>query len=408
MTKMIRESVLMICFTFIASFFNYLYQVMMGRLLSPEEYGILFSLISVSYVIGILSATTQTTATMFVSRLRARNETGKMRYLWFSLLKKALIFGFITTSVLMLIVPLLADYLHISSYLPAAVLFSSIILAYALPVNFGILRGNQRFLSLGISQISWAFLKFLLAVILVYYGFGVVGALLPFLIANVVTFILTFFLLKDLLFIRSEPYKLSGLYRYSSLTLLALLAYTMAYSVDVILARHYLQAFMAGVYASLSVLGKIILFAPGGIAVVLFPKTSELSEKGMEHFSTFLRSLALAALLVIPILLAYEFFPGLIVKLIFGEKYLPSAAYLSTYGLAMFLFAIAGLSMNYLLSLGKTKVAYFLAAALSLEILGIMLFHENIEEIVSIMVLTSILFILVQIPFLLWYGKKKN
>jgi O-antigen/teichoic acid export membrane protein len=47
-------------------------------------------------------------------------------------------------------------------------------------------------------------------------------------------------------------------------------------------------------------LGKIILFAPGGIAIVLFPKASELKEKGLNHFNLFTKSLILTVILTLP------------------------------------------------------------------------------------------------------------
>ncbi|ACX72264.1 polysaccharide biosynthesis protein [Methanocaldococcus vulcanius M7] len=399
--KLAKHGIIMIFFSLSTAFFNYLYQLFMGRLLIPEEYGILFSLINIFYIFSVLSATVQTTVTKYSSQLKAKNQFSKISYFWRYALKKSFIFGLITTILFFIITPLLSNYLHFPSQMPALILFSSILFAYAMPTNQGILRGLQRFIPLGITQTLWSFLKFILGVLLVYFGFGVSGALVPFLIANIIIFLISFYFLKDLIKINPEPFRITNLYKYSTLTLLALLTYTTSFSIDTILAKHYLTDFLAGIYSSVSVLGKIILFAPGGIAVVLFPKASELKEKGLNHFNLFIKALILTIVLTIPALLLFKLFPELTIKIIFGEKYLKAIPYLFRYSLAMFFFAISGLMMNYLLSLGITRVAYALTFSLAIEILGIIIFHQNINQIVDIVLLSSIMSLIVQVPFII-------
>ncbi|ADC69293.1 polysaccharide biosynthesis protein [Methanocaldococcus sp. FS406-22] len=398
--KLAKHSLIMVFFSLLTAFFNYLYQLFMGRLLTPEEYGILFSLINIFYIFSVLSSTVQTTMTKYASQLKAKNQVNKISYFWRYALKKSFTFGVITTILFFMITPFLSSYLHFPSQIPALILFSSLLFAYAMPTNQGILQGLQRFIPLGITQTLWAFLKFVLGILLVYLGFSVSGALAPFLIANIVVFIISFYFLKDLIKIKPEPFKIPNLYKYSTLTLLALLTYTTSYSIDTILAKHYLTDFLAGIYSSVSVLGKIILFAPGGIAIVLFPKVSELKEKGLNHFNLFIKALILTIILILPILLLFKFFPELIVKIIFGEKYLKTIPYLFKYSLAMFFFAISGLMMNYLLSLGVTRVSYALTLTLIIEIIGITLFHWDINQIVDVVLMLSIFSSIIQMPFL--------
>jgi len=57
--------------------------------------------------------------------------------------------------------------------------------------------------------------------------------------------------------------------------------------------------------------------------------------------------------------------------------------------------------MNYLLSLGVTRVAYALTLALIFEIVGITLFHEDMNQIVDVVLIASILSVIVQMPFLM-------
>ncbi len=399
-----KHSIIMLSFTTLAAFFNYLYQLLMGRLLTPEEYGILFSLINIFYIFSVLSLTVQNTLAKYTSQLRVRNKLHEISFLWRYALIKSIKLGLITTVLFLAITPFLSSYLHLPSPLPPIILFSSIPLAYALPTNGGVLQGLQRFVRLGITQVFWAFLKLSLGVMFVYFGLGISGALLPFPIANVIVFLLSIFFLIDIISLKPKSFKIAHLYEYSTLTLLALLAYTTSYSIDTILAKHYLNDFLAGIYASVSVLGKIILFTPGGIAIVLFPKASEFKEKGLNHFILFIKALALTILLTLPILAIFKLAPNFTIKFIFGEKYLSAVPYLTNYGLAMFFFAIAGLMMNYLLSLGRTEVSYFMLLSLLVEIVGLSLFNQNIDQIISVILISSILSVVLQLP-VMWGAK---
>jgi hypothetical protein len=73
----------------------------------------------------------------------------------------------------------------------------------------------------------------------------------------------------------------------------------------------------------------------------------------------------------------------------FGEKSLTIVPYMFEYGVAMFLFAITNLLVNYSLSIHKTRVAYVISFALLVEILLLSLFHSGISDISHTMLLSG-------------------
>ena len=104
--KLAKHGLIMVFFSLLTAFFNYLYQLFMGRLLTPEEYGILFSLINIFYIFSVLSSTVQTTMTKYASQLKAKNQLNKISYFWRYALKKSFTFGVITTILFFMITPL--------------------------------------------------------------------------------------------------------------------------------------------------------------------------------------------------------------------------------------------------------------------------------------------------------------
>ena len=91
--------------------------------------------------------------------------------------------------------------------------------------------------------------------------------------------------------------------------------------------------------------------------------------------------------------------PNPIINLMFSDKYPLVAPYLFRYASAMALFALSFLLMNYLLSLNQTKVAYPFLGAVVVQLVFIAFFHNNINEVVNVMLGCSVLSLILMLPF---------
>ncbi len=396
---MTRHGIIMVVFSLIAAFVNYLFQVSMGIMLTPVQYGTFSSLLSMLVILSVFSQTVHTFITKFTSVFQAQGKLSKVNYLWQTYLKRTFLIGAMGYIVLFLLTPLIAEFLNIENLWYPRILFPSFILALILPVNYGILRGLQRFVSLGTSNVLMAILKLAIGVLAVSLGFGLFGALLTPLLGMIVVFAVTTFFLKDIAILKKEKAELEGLHSYAGLTLLVVVAFTILTNIDIVMAKHYLSPDTAGAYSALSTLGKIALIAPAGIAIAMFPKTSTLHETGSDHYPVLLKALLLTLLLGGSVVAVYWLFPEFIFDFIFSGKYSVAVDYLFDYGFAMLLFAVAFLLMNYCLSLNQTKVAYSFLMAMLLQVVLIALFHSDIGQIVNVMIISGTLAIVLMLPF---------
>jgi O-antigen/teichoic acid export membrane protein len=385
-----KHSVLMVFSTLLASFFNYLYQLLMGRLLSREDYGILYSLLSLLYIVNVGSGAIQTSIARYTSKLKVHEKYGKLRYLWEFSTGRTLLLGFVSFLVLSLLSPFISQFLNINNIWYVIFLAFFLIFGFTVSVNLGLLMGLQRFTAFGASNNLWAFLKLSIGVFLVLVGFGIYGGLLSLAIANIIVFFMTFIFIKNLIKNKAEKFELHEIYSYSGLALLAIFSFTLMTYIDVILAKHYLDPRLAGDYAALAVLGKIIFFVSSGIALAMFPKTSESFEKNKGHFSILLKALLYTALIAGFVTLLFLLFPKIIEEFMFGGKYPTIVSYMFEYGVAMFLFSIISLLINYSLSIHKTNVAYLVFFALLIEISLLLLFHSNISDITNSMLVSGV------------------
>jgi len=385
-----RDAFIMMVAMTLSNFFNYLYQLLMGRLLTPQEYGELFSLLSLFYIFSVLFTTINTSITKFTAVYNVNNEYGKIKGILIKATKSFTLLGIGMYIVLILLSPIISSFLNIENKIYVIALFASIPFGLILPAYQGVLRGLQRFGALGISVSSWAFFKLLFGVLLVLLGYGVLGGVLGVFLAHVGGFLITLLFLKDLFrYKHNHDIELKDIIKYSGLAFLAIFAYTTMWNIDVILVKHYLSPLEAGNYSAISVLGKIALFAPGAVGMVVFPKAAEKHEKGEKHLHILLKGLALVFLISGGVVLAYALFPKFIITFIYGEKYLSVAPYLWRYALAMTFFAMTGVTINYMLSINRMKISWYVLGMLTAEI-AVLSMTRNIPTIINTLIAISL------------------
>ncbi|NVM21691.1 MAG: oligosaccharide flippase family protein [Desulfobacterales bacterium] len=398
MDDMTRHGLVMAFFSILGGIFSYLYQLSMGMLLSPENYGILYSLFSLFTIVAVLTQTISITVANFVSKAKAQGKLSGVSYLWRFFLKRTFILGLGLFLVLALLSPLISRFLGISSNLYPIVIFTALIVAFIYPTNLGVLQGLQRFLPLGTTQTFWNLSKLFFGAVLVYLGLGLFGALLAIPLSFLLACLIGLFFLRDIPRYGNEAVDTGRISTYMGLAFFAFLGFTALINVDVILARHFIPE-LSGDYSAISVLGKIAFYAPAGIAFALFPKTSGLFALGKETRPMLGKATLLCLLIAGVVVIIYLCFPELVANFFFRGKYPLIAPYLFKYGLAMALSSLCFLLINYLLSLNQTKVAYPLLGVVAVELGLLFLFHANISQFVDVMLISSFLSVAFILPF---------
>lgn len=378
----------------LASFGNYLYHLLMGRMLGPIDYGVLASLISLAYLFNIPIGTLNMVVVKYVSQLRGKKELAKINYLYAWLTKKLLLFSVTGCLLLVIASPLMAAFLHFDSVLPLLMMIISSLIAVFANVNTATLQGFLRFGWMSLAGIVQAVLKVGGAVLLVWLGWKVLGAVAAALLAGLTGLILTIFLVKKLLKRKSQKQTVNirEIYRYSLPVLFSNLAFTSLYTTDILLAKHFLAASDAGFYAALAVLGKIIFFAAGPIIMVMFPMISERHANDRKFGKLFNLSFGLVCLVCLGISLIYLLFPKLMISILYGPQYLVVADKLWLFAIFLSLYSFAYLLMNFFLSIKKTKVVVLPVMAALTQAIFIFVFHQDLDQIVLVSII--ILFLL--------------
>lgn len=369
------------------NFLNYLYHLIIGRLLGPSSYGELASLISLMGLLGILPGSITTVIIKFVSSAKEDKETSKL-ISWLRV--KILQLSFVFFLSIILISPFTAAFLHISNKIYFYLIAISFLFSLQSGLLKSILQGLLKFKETVISTLGETGSKLILSVSLIFLGLHLFGAMIGIVVSAVLGWIITTHYLKFKKNKKIEkPANIKSMFIFTFPVVIYSLAITSLYSSDLLLVKHFFSSHDAGIYASLSTLGKIIFFGTGPIASVMFPLVSKRQAKGENYRKIFIYSFLATALLALFILFIYWQAPQFAIYLLYGKAYLEGSNLLVWFGIFITLFTLASLIISYGLSLGRTAVVIFPFFAAIFQIILIWLFHQNLFEVILVSVVVT-------------------
>lgn len=371
------------------NFLNYLYHLVIGRMLGPSSYGELAALISLIGLLGIIPASLSLAITKFVSSAKNEAQVNNLiSWLKAKILQASLLFF---TAVLVLS-PALSSFLNIHKTFYFVLIAVSFLFTLQSGLNRSILQGLLKFKEMVVSVLAENSAKLSLSVLLVYLGLNVGGAMFALVTAALLGWYITNFYLRYHTINNpglSPDIKLMLMFTFP--ILIQSVATTSLYSSDVILVKHFFSSHDAGIYASLSTLGKIIFFGAGPIGAVMFPLVSQRKARGQGYRKIFILSFLGTGLLAAGALLIYWLIPEYAIRLLYGAAYLEAANLLVWFGIFISFFTLSSLLIGYNLSLGKTFVVVLPLVAAAIQVIMIWFFHQSLFMVVLISTLVTAL-----------------
>jgi len=268
-----------------------------------------------------------------------------------------------------------------------------IIGSFIYPIVAGILQGMKKFGVLGFNSIINCTIKLVLALILVALGFKVYGAVAGFVFGVFAAFFIVFISIREITSAKKEDMKIEMFSRSSIYTIIAMLFMVSLYSLDVIFAKTFFTPEIAGKYAVISMIGKIILFVILSITTAMFPINSEKFAKGYETKHILKKVLGFSTFLCILALLFMIIFPKFIISLLFGSAYTSFSGILLYIGISFSFIALLNVLLLYIISIDKLRAIELISMALFLvlQIILFTLFHSNITQFSMAFMISSIM-----------------
>jgi len=394
----------------ISNILNYLYRILMGKMLGPEDFGELIAIISLILILVVPSAPLQTVAARFSAVFETQDFERKIKNLFFYLTRiiSLLSFGLIILAVIF--ANEIQNFLKLSSKNYVYFLAATIAIMLVTGITKGILQGLKRFSKLSYAIVFESVGRVLFAVIPVSFGFKMAGALSGFLIPLILVYFLTIYYLRDILKLKvnereTEKGEIKEIWQYVFYSFLAFLFLNILLNVDKILVKHYFSAFEAGIFSGFTTLAQAVFIVVSLLAGIMFPVVASKQVKKEDYFHSFKIFSLISLLVTILGCLILFLFPGELLLIFLGNQYLEGVPFLGYYGIVMGICGFIFLFSSFFMALNKFKFLYILAIGSILEIFLITLWHSNFFQIIS-MFSIALIFTFFSLGFLIFLEKR--
>jgi O-antigen/teichoic acid export membrane protein len=266
---------------FFAGLAGFAFQGLLANALGANGFAEVAPLISLFYLIQIPLFVVMAVAARYTAPLAAQGDHSRVNRGYRDLVTYTSVVGVAGMAVFLLLIPFLKSFLNLPGYGPLLILSAAVPLCLLVGVGRGVVQGEERFVWLsgnfflyGITTLG--FLPLLLA-----FRLRAVGAMVAINLALVLCNLLAALALRDLPHAgHHERLPIWPLLRGALAASAGISAITLFYNFDVLLAKHFLSTQDAGLYAAMSLLGKILFFGTISISVVMFPRVAAIHAEG--------------------------------------------------------------------------------------------------------------------------------
>lgn len=389
----------------VVSVLNYLFNLIMGRMLAPAEYGSVAALVTLSMLVAAPAMAVNLFMGSRISEYTALSQDNAAFGLYSRVARFASLTGVVVGIAFIASVPVIGGFLNIESF-PLLLFGMLLVVSLASSATNGTLQGLSQFSNLSISQILSALGKFLFSIAFVALGFSVSGTVLAMIIGASASYLFARSMIKKRFAVTGSqaifrPHQAiqwneiaNKLWTQFGPVFLATIFISLFQNVDVLLAKHVLPAHQAGEYSALAVLGRIITYGSAAIVTVLLPSASasRASNDGKlkQHLKT---ALLICSGIALVGTFVFFTFPELIVGLLFGATYSAVTPFLPMFGLAMALGSVAMVFVHYSIATKSKTFLYPFGLAVVVLVAGVSWFGQTMGDIVRMQLIANSVFL---------------
>ena len=394
--ELVFHTTLVFIGTSVGGFFNLLYHLISVRLLSSSDYGTFNTLISLIMFVSVVFSPLGATLTRFFTEYITRED-----FFLLKLVFKEFIIGLSVVGLVVFILSLIFSsfWAQFLNTLPLYITICGGVIGLSLfsPLIVSLLQSLQKFGLLSFVSILSSFAKLAVGTLLMFMGGKILGGLSGFLVSPILLIIAGFFIAKNIfkkIKIREKEItqvSLSAIYKYFFPVSLAMFSFTLLTNIDVILVKHFFTSLETGYYSVAQMIGKIILFLPSALAIVIFPKSTRAYVENKHSYLFLYKSLMLAGVCCLGTTFLCFLFPETILKILTSKSPSASKELVGLFSLTMSFYALVWIIINFLLATHNLKFILPLVVVSLLESISIYFYHPTLKSVIQILLFFSMI-----------------
>ncbi len=382
-SRLVRQNLVLFAGGMLAGVGGFVYHLLAARLLGPALYGEVASLVSAYLVGNGITFVITLVLARYAATLEARGSSSALHHLMVRTSKLMVFPSLLALALLGVLAPLGAAFLHLHSWVPVVWMLLAMVMIWQVGVPRGMLQGMQRFAALSINQSAEMVVRVSLLVILLVAGLSVTGSMMAVVAGAAVGYGAGMYALRDILALPGERVRLRTMAGFAVTAAVGTLGILFLYNNDVILAKHYLSAYDAGIYGGLNKIETIIYFGTLSVSQVLYPRVVEAIAKDDHPGRLVLLSAGIVLAMGLVAVGVFALAPRLIVSVLYGDRFLVAAQYMVPIGLIGLALSLNNLLVYFFMAAHDRVFMPILLAGVLLEGVLIFLFHHGLSQVVA-------------------------
>lgn len=357
----------------IGALLNYAYNIAMGWLLPPDQYGILGVAISFLAILSLfVGAAFPLTVAKFLSE--SNDDSIKHKVFKSSLVGNlgiALLVSFFFYALYSSgIIRLDLTYRPFVLFIIIALLFSSMGGVYN-----SALQGMFRFKKFGLIGVATTATKLISAVLLVVLGLGVVGAFFGLIAGTVVGLLMAVIFTSDFKYWKTKGWANRKIYSFAFPMFFGTFFMTLLMNLDILgvkfLSENVLSDTLTGYYRSALILAELPVFAVGALVGTMFPYISRYSSTNSNYSN---KTLKYTILMICPVCIALFVIPSSMIALVFPPAYAAASGALGILALGMGFFTVITALVGIFQAMHRPRVpAIILMLSIAVDVIALVL-----------------------------------
>ena len=399
-SKLLGGSLTLLAGSGLVGITNFIYNIATARLLGPTG----FANVTAVYTLLMLMSAITLTYQVVVAKYVAKSESAAGRTAVFtSLHKQAWMTGASIGLALLLFRSAIASYLNLPDSFLIVLLAVGTVFYIPLGVRRGYIQGAHAFGRLAVNFMLEGVVRLGGAVLLIYLGLGVEGAVLASAVAVMASY---FALVVGAAWTMKEPGAVSIPFREGLQAIVFFAGQVVINNFDILLVKHFFPSDQAGVYAAVSLVGRVVNMCAWSVVNTMFPVSASVRSNHREARHVLLTSLFLVLLILAGLIVVLSAVPSFLWKIIFGShlgegKYGDLTSLLVLYAATTGVYSLSSVIITYEMSRKIANTSWVQLAFSGGLILGICAFHDTLRQVILVqMVLVLVMLVVVALPLL--------
>ena len=379
---------------------NLFYNVVTARMLGPSGFAHVTAVYTLLMLASAITLSFQAVCAKYVA---SHEEFEQKASIFSSLHLKSWIASVTLGLLLFLFNRVLTRYLN----LPDPVLISLLALGTAFYIPLGVRRGYiqgiHAFTALSVNFMVEGLVRLLGAYFLIKSGLGVNGAVL----SSVIAVVAAYFLARPHSRQRALPKSKIRIASGEGVQAIVFFAGQGAINnFDIVLMNHFFIPEQAGIYAAVSLVGRLINMFVWSVVNTMFPVSAAARSSDREARPVLFMSLGMVSLLLTILILGLWAIPSFLWRTLFGSHFESAnsgglATLLILYAVATGIYSLSSVLISYEMSRKIANTSWLQLAFSGALVLGIWVFHHSLGQVIyERLFLMVLLFVVVALPLL--------